>query len=219
MTTPTYPTQTLQWQPERHLKSGDKIWILTDIQTVWSGYFDYSADQELFRVGIYDLTTGKIGFGKFGRDIAHAFLKASIQPAPWRAPLPCAVEIHRQSHGNTKGGRFRTWATLIDVDPQIIAIAPLAQKKFVQEGHDPTATVGMWSDLEARAKRELAVEKAALAMVGIFKASDVRKIVGNINVSPVLRDLVEEGRLVRVGAKKYMVAPPHPLPQRLDWTG
>ncbi len=46
-------------------------------------------------------------------------------------------------------------------------------------------------------------------MPGVFKVSDVRAIVGDDErISRVLRDLVREGRLTTVTAKKYMVAPP-----------
>jgi hypothetical protein len=127
------------------------------------------------------------------------------------------IALHRESHGGNREGRYRTRATLLDLDPEIIALAPMARKKFASEGHYPNSTLGMWRDLELRARLENAIERAALGMSGIFKASDVRAIVGSgINPSSVLKRLVLEGRLILVSAKKYMVAPPQ-IVERADW--
>jgi hypothetical protein len=78
----------------------------------------------------------------------------------------------------------------------------------------------MWKDLAARVAQEQAIERAALGMVGWFAARDVKAIVGNVNVSPILGRLVEEKRLVMEGKKRgarYILAPPQPLPDRVDW--
>ena len=46
----------------------------------------------------------------------------------------------------------------------------------------------------------------------------MRRIVGeNVNVCPVLKNLVEEGRLGRVGANKYAVAAP--MSASTEWIG
>lgn len=214
------PSTTLLWQPEKMLHAGDRIIILTDVQTAWSKYLDFSPEQELFRVGAYDARTMKIGFFKFGRDLAFDMLMGSVSAPPWNASsLPIGIEIHRRSHGNRVEGRFRGEVSRFHVEPDVLAIVPEARKRFRQEGHSPNATIGMWSKQEARAKSELAIEAAALGMVGVFKAEDIRAIVGDEKrISRVLRRLVEEGRLTPVSPKKYKVTPPKIIP-RLDWTG
>lgn len=214
------PSTPLPWQPEKMLHAGDRIVILTDVQILWSKYFDFSPEQELFRVGGFDARSGCIGFFKFGRDLAFDMIMGGVPVAPWGAGvLPIGIEIHRRSHGNNSQGRFRGKVSLLDVAPDVLAIVPEARRRLRQEGHAPNATVGMWSDLEERAKSELAIDAAVVAMVGEFKASDVRKIVGDDKrISRVLRDLVRDGRLTPVSAKKYVVTPPK-LVTRLDWTG
>lgn len=208
------------WQPEKMLHAGDRIVILTDIQTVWSRYYDCSPEQELFRVGAYDARTMKIGFFKFGRDPAFDMLKGGVTAAPWgSSALPIGVEFHRRSHGNNAEGRFRGKVSLFAVEPDVLAIVPEARKRFRQERHYPNATIGMWEKLESRAKSELAIERAALAMPDIFKAEDIRAVVGDDKrISRILRRLVDEGRLTPVSAKKYIVTPPKII-ERLDWTG
>lgn len=216
------PSTTLLWQPEKMLHAGDRIVILTDVQIVSSRYYDYSPEQELFRVGAYDTRTMKIGFFKFGRDPAFDMLKGGVTEAPWgSSALPIGVEFHRRSHGNNAEGRFRGKVSLFAVEPDVLAIVPEARRRFREEGHSPNAVVGMWSKQEARAKSELAVEAAARAMVGEFRAGAIKKIVGKVKgdlISRVLRRLVEEGRLKRASKKKYEVAAPRIVP-RLDWTG
>ena len=213
------PPATPSWQPDKILSAQDRIWILTDVESEYSSYYPWSEPQELFRVGIYDLTTRKIGFARFGRDTAYAFLKVGLLPPPWNAPLSFAVEIRRDGTDGEPKGRHPTQAILTDLDPAAAALTPMVMKVFAQLGHRPNASLGMWHDLDARAKKENAIERAALAMVGIFKASDVKAIVGKtINVSPSLRRLVKERRLVLVSAKKYVVAPVTPI-ERQDWAG
>lgn len=214
------PSSSVLWQPERHLRDDDRIVILTDVQIVWSRYYDYSPEQELFRVGAYDARTRKIGFFKFGRDLAFDSIMGGVPVAPWGAAvLPIGIEVHRRSHGNNAEGRFRGSVSVFDVEPEVLAIVPEARRRFRQEGHAANGAVGMWSKLEERAKSELAIEKAALGMVGVFKVEDIRAIVGDEKrISRVLRRLVEEGRLTPVSPKKYKVTPPKILP-RLDWTG
>lgn len=219
---PPSSTTLLPWQPEKMLHAGDRIVILTDIQTVWSRYLDYSPEQELFRVGAYDARTMKIGFVKFGRDLAFDILMGSVSAPPWNASsLPIGIEVHRRSHGKHAEGRFRGDVSLFDVEPDVLAIVPEAKRRFRQEGHSPNATIGMWAKLEERAKSELAIEATALAMDGEFRAGAIKKVVGKVKgdqISRVLRRLVDEGRLKRASKKKYEVAPPKIIP-RLDWTG
>lgn len=214
------PSTTLLWQQEKMLHAGDRIVILTDVQTVWSRYYDYSPEQELFRVGCFDARSGAIGFFKFGRDLAFDLIMGGVAVAPWgTSALPIGVEVHRRSHGNHAEGRFRGKVSVFKVEPDVLAIVPEARRRFRQEGHFPNATIGMWAKLEARAKSELAIEVAALARIGVFKAEDIRAIVGDDKrISRVLRRLVEEGRLTPVSPKKYKVTPPKIIP-RLDWTG
>ena len=60
-----------------------------------------------------------------------------------------------------------------------------------------------------------------LGMIGVFKAEDIRAIVGDDKrISRVLQRLVREKRLERERptSKTYRVAPPKIIP-RLDWTG
>lgn len=213
---------TLLWQQEKMLHAGDRIVILTDVQIVWSRYYDYSREQELFRVGCFDARTMKIGFFKFGRDPAFDMLKGGVIAAPWgSSALPIGVEFHRRSHGNHAEGRFRGKVSVFDVEPEVLAIVPEARRRFREAGHCSNATIGMWSKMEVRAKSELAIEKAARAMVGVFKAGAIKNLVGTVKsdqITRVLRRLVEEGRLTLVSAKKYEVATPKIIP-RLDWTG
>lgn len=212
------------WQPDKLLKAHDRVLFLTGIEREFSAYLPWSKPQELFKVGIYDLATNKIGFARFGRDIAYAVLKAGIAPPPWNTPQSFGVEIHRDGHPGENKGRQCTRATLIDLEPAIIAVAPLAKRKLVSEGHYPNLPLGAWADLEERAKHELVIEAAALAMVGEFSAAEVRAAIGdpNADVTGVLQRLVREGKLLPPTGKKrgtrYQVAPPSPLIERADWT-
>jgi hypothetical protein len=217
------PSTTLLWQSEKMLHAGDRIIILTDVQIVWSRYYDYSHEQELFRVGAYDARSGAIGFFKFGRDPAFDMLKGGVTAAPWgSSALPIGVEFHRRSHGNNAEGRFRGKVSVFKAEPEVIVVAAKARSAFRQAGHYPNANIGMWSKMETRAKRELAIEAATLVMVGIFRAGAIKKVVGKAvksdQITRVLRRLVDEGRLTRRSQKTYEVAKPKIIP-RLDWMG
>jgi len=218
-TTPNSP-ESLPWQHEKMLNDNDEVVILTDIESEFSPYYPWSVPQELFRVGIYDLHTKCFGFAKFGRDLAFDMIKGGVPVAPWgSSALPMGVEIRRDFHGDQVEGRFIGAVGLLSVDQAVLALVPAAQRRFRKEGHFPNGWLGIWSKLEERAKSELAIEAAALSMVGIFKASDVREIVGDDKrISRALARLVEEGRLTRVGKKKYVVTPPKVI-ERMDWTG
>jgi hypothetical protein len=227
MTTPS-PTQpppsTPTWQLEKHVQSGDRIWILTDIENYSSSYYSYSQPQELFRVGIYDLRTQHVGMANFGRDIAQAMMRAKLPPPPWKQPLPFGIAVQRLSHDGEEKGRYVVRVQLLDIDPALLAVVPAAKKKFAQTAHCPTSAPGMWDDFVKRAAKENAIEAAALSMVGPFSAGDVRAKIGDpdAEVTSVLKRLVLEGKLLPPTGKKrgtrYQVAPPLIAP-RIDWVG
>jgi hypothetical protein len=107
-------------------------------------------------------------------------------------------------------------------NPQLLGNVRVAMKAFAD--HRANSTLGMWDEMVARARRENAIEAAALSMVGLFSAGDVRDKTGdpNADVTPVLQRLVRRGKLLPpVGKKRwtrYQVASPS-IPSRLDWTG
>lgn len=213
------------WQAEKRLKSGDCVWILTDVETYDSRYMAHSEPQTLFKAGIYDLETEHVGWGIFGKDIAFAIVEAGFQPPPWGAPLPSAIKVVRPPHDSgEERGRYLVKVELVAIDPGLLAIVPVAEKKFDSAGHHPNAKPGMWDALVTRAARENAIEVAALSMVGAFSAGDVRAAIGNpdADVTDVLQRLVREGKLLPPTGKKrgtrYQVAPPSPLIERADWT-
>jgi len=218
---PSFTTPT--WQAEKHLQSGDRVWILTDVEAYSSSFYAWSEPQELFRVGIYDLRTQHVGLANFGRDVAYALTRAGVPAPPWRDPLPHGVELHRISHDGEERGRYVTTVTLIPIDAKVMAAVPAVKKVFAGTGHRPNATPGLWSDLVLRAARENAVQAAALAMVGPFSAGDVRKKLGDpeAEVTSALKRLVREGKLLPPTGKKrgtrYLVAPPE-VAARADWS-
>jgi hypothetical protein len=222
MTTSSNPSpRTIDWQPERHLRSGDHFWIITDIQVFTSSYFAWSPPQQLFKVGIYDLTTERIGLATFGRDIAYAILKAGITPPPWSSPAPFGIALTREGHDRGAKGRYVTTAAVVPLDPGLMRIVPEARKRIATQ-HYPNAVPGVWSDLVFRAAREKAIESAALGMVGLFSVGDIKKIVGkDVDVTPVIQRLAEEGKLLPpIGKKRgtrYEVTPL--LVTRPDRTG
>jgi len=208
------------WQPkESRLSSGDKILIVTDIYTFREALYPCSAKQAWFRVGAINLKDNSVGFWRFSLDDARALLKCGIAPPPWTEPQNIGLRIKRERHVKGSRGRFKVTVTPVSVDPAILAKATALRKHFQRKGHDPNVLPGIWDDLLPRVAAEISIQEAALAMVGIFKAADVRRVVGDhINVSPVLRRLVREGRLTPVGKKKYIVSAPAII-DRSDWTG
>lgn len=213
------------WQDDRRLRSGDKIWFVSDAKTYTSAMYGQSRPQVWYRVGGLDLTTGGLGYFEFSTDDARAMLKAgSLTPLPWRSHQLSGIELKRHSHGSQDRGRFRETVALIKLDPAILAHGPALRSYF-----DKTLSFvgntepGKWSGIEAWAARENRIENAALAIVGWFSAGDLRKVLGApLNVTPILARLVGEGRLAPNGKKRrgarYMVAPPK-MTERLDWTG
>lgn len=193
------------WQAEKHLRSGDRVWILTDVERYSSSFYAWSEPQDLYRIGICDLRTHRVGLANFGRDVAYAMMRAGFSAPPWNEPLPFGVELRRLSHHGEEKGRYVTTVTLLPIDDRLHAILPRANKQFAGTCHCPNATPNMWDDLVARAQREIAIEAAALGMVGPFSAGDVRKKLGDPDtevVRPVLKRLVREGKLLPPTGKK-----------------
>lgn len=221
--TPSSPPNVIpSWQPEKHLQSGDRIFIVTDVERFTSKYYGWSTPQKLFRVGIYDLATGRIGYANFGRDIASFMMKAGLPAPPWTRPMQFGVAVYRASHDGEPNGRFRGRVELVQLEPAIASIGPIARKLFSRGSSTPNAVPGMWQDLEDRAREENAIEAAVRGMAGSFSAGDVKKIVGkDVDVTPVLQRLVAEGTLLPPTGKKrgtrYRHAPPL-IVERSDWT-
>lgn len=198
------------WQETKRLSSGDRIWILTDVESYSSAFLAWSTPQQLFKVGAYDLKTNCIGFFTFSLDDVRGMLRAGLPPAPWAVPQPHGIEMSRLGHGDgNKEGRFVVNVKLVDVDPAILGVVPGAKKVFSDAGLSPNATRDIWKDLVASVAVEKKVEVAALGMIGLFSASDVQAIVGvEVNVSPVLKRLEKEWKLQRFGrtrGTKYLV--------------
>lgn len=197
------------WQDERRLSSGDRIWILTDIEIYKSAMYQWASEQTWYKVGAYDFRTGCIGFFRFSKDDARGLLRAGFSPPPWTAPQP-GFEITRHAHDDgEEKGRFVVSAKSFDVPAALQAIVPAAKSAFWHAPHTPNATSGMWKDMVDAVGLEKSIEAAALGMVGWFSAGDVQAIVGaGTNVSPVLTRLTDEERLHRIGrtrGTKYKV--------------
>lgn len=126
------------------------------------------------------------------------------------------------AHEKEGGGRFNVDITLFDIEPDVAAIAPAARAAFKHEGHWANSTRDMWRKMVDRVALEKSIESAILGMVGPFAAGDVKRALGrNVNVSPVLKRLVDEKRLLPFGQKRgrrYEVTPPT-FPERIDWVG
>jgi len=214
------PPPALRWYPEeRRLSSGDRIFIVTDIHCYSSRMVRSARDQQWFRVGAVDLRDLTVGYWRFSIDDAKAILKLGIAP-PWTQPLAEGIQMKRHLHvTGSRMGRYRITITTVSVPPETVAKAAELGKLFERKGHQPNFAPGSWSSQQQRANRKLAVERAALSQEGVFKAARVKKIVGaGINVTPDLSRLVEEGRLTRIGKKRYVVTPPKVV-GRTDWTG
>ncbi len=214
-TPPTPPARRLDWQPEKHLRSGDRVWILTDVESFESCYLAWSPAQQLFRVGIYDLRTDKVGFAVFGKDLAYAILKAGIATPPWRKPLSAGIAIHRDGHEDDARGRYTSTIELVPIEPALVAVASNLEATLALDSeHTPNALSGMWLDLAQRAAKENAIETAILGMLGPFSAGDVKEAIGDpdADVTPGLQRLVKEGKLLPPTGKKrwtrYVLAAP-----------
>jgi hypothetical protein len=208
-----------RWYPEeRRLSSGDQILIVTDIYCYRSRMVRSARDQQWFRVGAVNLKDLTVGYWRFSIDDAKAILKAGIAP-PWTQPLGEGIQIKRDLHvTGSRMGRYKVTITTVSVPPEIAVEAADLRKLFERKGHQSNLVPGSWSRQQQSANRKLAVERAALSQAGVFKAAQVKEIVGaGINVTPDLSRLVEEGRLTRVGKKRYVVTPPK-IVERADWT-
>lgn len=215
---PLYP-----WQDERRLRSGDRMWLLTDIESYTSAMYGQSVPQRWYRAGGLDLASMKLGYFTFSIDDVRAILKAGVTSAPWKTPQPHGLDVTRQYHGPTQEGRFRETVTMIELDPELLAQGPSLRGYFVRDlQFRSNSQPGMWGEIERRAAEWRSIEKAALSLNGWFAAGDVKALVGEVNVTPVLARLVEEGVLVPNGKRKrgarYMVAPATTI-ERVDWAG
>lgn len=189
------------WQDARRLASGDRTWILTDVEECSSSFLPWSKPQRLFKVGAFDLRSKCLGFFTFSLDDVRGMLRAGIPSAPWAAPQTHGIEITRLAHDDgEEKGRFVVTVDLLDVPPELQAIASVAKNAFWHAAHTPNATPGMWKDLVDAVDREQRIEAAALGMTGLFTASDVQAIVGvGVNVLAVLKKLVKGEKLQRFG--------------------
>ena len=209
---------------EKRLRSQDRIWIVTDVHSYTSRLYHWSVPQEWFRVGALDLDSNHLMLVEFSRDDARQLLRAGLPPPPWNEPLSHGLELTRIYHGDQEKGRFREKVALIDLDPELLKHGPMLRKHFEsQMGLRGNSTPGMWEEMVEWARRQNAIESAALSFDGWFSAGDVKKIVGNdIHVSATLKRMVKDGLLVTNGRSKrgarYMKAPPR-LVERADWVG
>lgn len=198
------------WQDPKRLSSGDKIWILTDVETYDSAMYHWASEQTWYKVGAYDFRTGCLGFFRFSKDDARGLLRAGFPPPPWTSPQSHGIEIARRGHeGGEEKGRFAVTVKLLDIPPEVQAIESAAKSTFWHAAHAPNATADMWKALVEVDTKEKMIESVALSMPGWFSAVDVKAIVGvGTNVSPVLTRLVDEDRLHRVGktrGTRYLV--------------
>jgi hypothetical protein len=212
------------WQPERRLRSGDRLWILTDTESYYSSMYGRSTPQRFYKVGGLDLRTEKLGYFLFTQDDARAILRCGLDAAPWEVPQVHGIELTRFYHGSNEQGRFRERVSLVPLEPELAAQGSRLRAYFERHlSFRGNATPGMWQDLECRAGELRAIEKVALSMTDWFAAGDVKARVGNdVNVTRVLRLLVDEGRLITNGRKRRWCryqGMPCQVVERSDWTG
>jgi hypothetical protein len=221
MTPSQIPSPKFIWQPPKRLRSGDKIWIVTDTFECYSRYYDFSDEQLWFKVGAIDLETNCIGYYVFGIDDARAMVKAGLPPPPWNQPLTSGVVLARLPHKG-KQGRFPEMVSLVEIEPKLLALGSVARKTFADDGHTPNSKPGMWQKIADHFMLQTLIATTAQAMIGEFSAGDIQNIVGkDVIVSPVLKKLVLEKRLLRKGktrGARYTVVQ-QTLPTRIDWCG
>ena len=115
----------------------------------------------------------------------------------------------RLAHDGKCEGRYAVTVKLVEIDPALHAIVPVARKVFRDAYLSPNAMPGMWKKVVDAVAREKHIEAASLSMTGLFSTGDVQAIVGaGVNVSPVLKRMVKDGRLDRFGktrGTKYRV--------------
>lgn len=223
MNQPSPITHALAWQSEKRLQSQDLLWILTNTFTEWRSFRGDATPQKFFRVGCFDLRTRRVGYVRFSLDDCNGILMAGLPAAPWPTGLSQAILVKRLAHdGGEEKGRFKVDITPVDIDPVDAWVAPVARAMFAKDGFWSNATHDMWRRQADRVALAKAIEATALGMVGRFSAGDLKKALGvNANVTPILRRLVQEKRLLPYGKKRgalYEVAPPM-VPERIDWAG
>jgi hypothetical protein len=224
MNSTTNTTPSFQWQEDKRLRSGDKVWFISDAKTFMSAMYGQSRPQTWYRVGGLDLSTTKLGYFHFSSDDSRAMAKAGLDLLPWKVQQSRGIELTRHSHGSQNKGRFRETVALIELEPVLLAQGPALRSYFENVlGFRGNTKPGVWNAIEVWAARENEIEKGALAMVDWFSAGELKEALGeNVNVTPILVRLVKEGRLKPNGKKKrgarYMVAQPE-VTERLDWTG
>lgn len=211
------------YEGEKRLRSKDRVWLVTDVQSYTSAMYGCSTPQRWYRAGALCLDTNHLALVEFTKDDVRAMLKAGLQPAPWAAPRPYGIEVTRIYHGDQEKGRFREMVALIDLDPELKKHGAMLRKRFEREmGIRGNTTPGVWKEAVAWAARANAIERAALSLDGWFAARDVKAIVGDINVSATLLRMVKDGLLIPNGkarrGSKYMRAVPR-LVARVDWSG
>lgn len=225
-------THPFTFQGKKRLKSQDRIWIVTDVQSYTQSLYHWSSPQQWFRAGGIDLDANADGMhhlviAEWTTDDMKAILKAGmavgIGAPPWRAPLSHGFELTRIYHGDQEKGRFREKVALIDLDPELKKQGAMLRSHFERTmGLRGNSNPGMWQSIVDWAVRENAIEAAALSLEGWFAAKDVKKVVGDINVTPSLSRMVKDGLLISNGkakkGSKYMRAVPRPI-ERADWTG
>jgi hypothetical protein len=198
----------LTWNPtERRLRSQDKILIVTDVYTYRESKYDSATEQQWFQVGAIDLDSNEVGMFKFSVDDARAMVKIGVAPPPWAAAHTFGLHIVRQAHvtGHSTG-RFAETIQRVNVAPAILALVPKARSFLKSLMPTPNAQPGIWSKLVAAADLESKTIAAIMTIKDVFKASDVTDLVPDAgNVSPLLKRLVGERRILRVTKKTYRV--------------
>lgn len=226
-------TTPFTFQGKKRLKSRDRIWIVTDVQSYTQALYHWSSPQQWFRAGGIDLDATVDGMhhlviAEWTTDDMKAILKAGmavgIGAPSWRTPLSHGFELTRIYHGDQEKGRFRERVALIDLDPELLKQGAKLRKMFEQQyGLRGNLAPGACQEMVEWAQHENRIETAALSLEGWFAARDVKAVIGeDINVSPALARMVKDGLLIPNGkakrGAKYMRAVPC-LVERADWTG
>jgi hypothetical protein len=131
-------------------------------------------------------------------------------------------EVTRFTHGAQEKGRFREKVELINLPADLLVHGPELRSQFERQFDvRGNGRPGMWQAIKAAADREKRIEVAALSFTDWFSAGDVKKSVGDINVTRTLARMVKDRVLVTNGktkrGRKYIAAPPVII-DRADWT-
>jgi hypothetical protein len=243
---PTYDYRNISWNPfiegapmdhppsprihtpfpfggHKRLKSGDRVWLVTDARSYTDKYLGWSEPQQWFEVGAVCLKTNRLFLVRFSIDDVKAMLKAGILPAPWPSHQRQGIGLTRLYHGSQGNGRFREKVSLIDLDPELLKHGASLRAYFERQvGLRGNVVPGAWKEMQDAADRENRIEAAAISFTDWFSASDIKKLLGeDINVTHTLDRMVEERLLITNGkakrGRKYMAAPPIFI-DRADWT-